>query len=52
MIRLAVIGAGSRASHMLATMHKLDADVQAVAVADPNAESARQALAKIGRAGR
>jgi predicted dehydrogenase len=48
MIRLAVIGAGLRASTMLAHMHRIDPEVRVVAVADPNAGSARNSLEKAG----
>jgi predicted dehydrogenase len=48
MIRLAVIGAGLRASQMLARMHRTDPEVRVVAVADPNATIARHSLKTAG----
>src|ERR1700685_3250688 len=48
MIRLAVIGAGLRASSMLARMHRADPQVRVVAVADPNVTGAQNSLRAVG----
>jgi predicted dehydrogenase len=48
MIRLGVIGAGLRASQMLARMHHSDPEVRVVAVADPDATGAQTSLSTAG----
>lgn len=48
MSRLAVIGLGLRATHMIRSMHDIDPQVRVVAVVDPDEAGARKRMGRVG----